>query len=443
MIPAPILPEHYAHLAGEPELAEAWDQEVRLRQAEAAKLGMLLAYRSRKLQTHRDQHAFARAAVEKAVVRDAAIILSATESSVRRLLTSAEFLQKKLPRTWVACGAGSMDFGRARRVAQAAEDIAHRDDLLPILDEEVIQKAPAMNLAEVDQWVKQRIPELDAEAYNSRCERARAKRYVAFTHHDDGMTKIDALVPTVSVASLERELWSSARKQTDESAEGDRTFTQRMADEFTSRLQRGTTEQREAERDLQQPAPVNAKISILVTADTLAGRSNAPALSEDKSYVLPASDVRRIARDPRATHEWFASGTTSGPDGEEQITSVVPLSTGYPSNGWDEVSAWERSVNALSKTSQARFVTGQLREAILIRDRTCRADGCTRPAWAADVDHKTPHEQGGRTAPENIWALCRDHHIMKSHGLLPFPGHDPPEGDLPGRVLEHESNESG
>ncbi len=315
-VSVPALPDHFAHLAEEPELAEAWDCEVKLRQAEAAKLSTLLAYRARKLQAHRDQHAFTRAAVEKAVVRDAAIILNATESAVRRLLVSAEFLEEKLPRTWDACGEGTLDFGRARRVAQAAEDIAHRSDLLTMLDEEVTRKAPVMNRAELDQWIKQRVPELDTEAYNARYERARAKRYVMMTHLDDGMTKIDALVPTISVAALERELWSNARTQ-DESVQGDRTFTQRLADAFTSRLQRGSTEDHDAEGNPQQLGTVNAKISILVSADTLAGRSNAPAVSEDRAFVLPAVEVRRIAHDPQATHEWFAAGTTFDHDGQE------------------------------------------------------------------------------------------------------------------------------
>jgi hypothetical protein len=129
---------------------------------------------------------------------------------------------------------------------------------------------------------------------------------------------------------------------------------------------------------------VHAKISILVPADTLLGRGETPAVSEDKSYVLPAADVRRIARDPLAEHQWYAAGTTTDPNGEEQISTVVPLGTRYPFEGWDGASALERAVNVLSKTSEARFVTGQLREALLTRDR-------------------------------------------KSHGLLPVPGKDPPE----------------
>lgn len=432
------LPEDFAHLAQEPELAEARNQEIRIRRAEAAKLTALLDYRARKLQEHQGQHAFTRAAVEKAIVRDAALVLTATESAVRRLLECAEFLQEKLPQTWGAYAEGAVDWARAQRIAQAAEDIAHREDLLPVLDEDAKLKAPGMNRAEVDQWVKRRVPELDAEAYSARCERARSKRYVVFAHLDDGMTKIDAMVPTVSVAALERHLWARAQARIESSAQGAATLTQRVADEFVQRLQGSEpTEIVPQGADsavgsgsgsgASRPGSVNAKISILVPAETLLGNSEAPAVSEDKSFVLPASDVRQIAHDPQAEHDWLAAGIRADSQGSGEITSIVPLGTRYPLEGWDGASALARAVNLLDTSSRSRFVSGQLREAILTRDRTCQAHGCTRPAWRADVDHKTPHDQGGGTTPQNTWVLCRGHHIMKSHRLLPVPGKDPPQ----------------
>lgn len=64
-----------------------------------------------------------------------------------------------------------------------------------------------------------------------------------------------------------------------------------------------------------------------------------------------------------------------------------------------------------------RHPSQRLREAILNRDRHCRFPGCTRTA-ALDLDHLTPYrddEQSavGRTAPDNLHALCREHHRVK------------------------------
>ena len=49
---------------------------------------------------------------------------------------------------------------------------------------------------------------------------------------------------------------------------------------------------------------------------------------------------------------------------------------------------------------------------------------CTRPARSCDVDHITPHDhtadtegrpQPGPTTTENLAALCRFHHRLKTH----------------------------
>ena len=53
---------------------------------------------------------------------------------------------------------------------------------------------------------------------------------------------------------------------------------------------------------------------------------------------------------------------------------------------------------------------------LLARDRTCRFPGCRYPAHRSDIDHVTPWDEGGKTTPENLGALCRRHHRLKTHG---------------------------
>jgi hypothetical protein len=68
----------------------------------------------------------------------------------------------------------------------------------------------------------------------------------------------------------------------------------------------------------------------------------------------------------------------------------------------------------------------RIREHVTARDRTCRHPGCGQPAWHADLDHTTPHDQGGQTCPCNLGALCRRHHQLKQHPgwtlTQPHPG---------------------
>ncbi len=54
-----------------------------------------------------------------------------------------------------------------------------------------------------------------------------------------------------------------------------------------------------------------------------------------------------------------------------------------------------------------------LRHLIAVRNPTCTAPGCRRPAAQCDNDHTVPHDQGGRTCECNCGPLCRKHHRAK------------------------------
>jgi len=59
--------------------------------------------------------------------------------------------------------------------------------------------------------------------------------------------------------------------------------------------------------------------------------------------------------------------------------------------------------------------TVAMRRYVQVRDRHCRFPGCTRTARACDLDHVIPWP-AGPTAVDNLQALCRTHHRMKTHG---------------------------
>jgi Domain of unknown function (DUF222) len=63
---------------------------------------------------------------------------------------------------------------------------------------------------------------------------------------------------------------------------------------------------------------------------------------------------------------------------------------------------------------------------IKIRNPTCTAPGCRRPAQQCDVDHVIPYDQGGFTCECNCHPACRRHHRCKGtsgwHLEMPEPG---------------------
>jgi hypothetical protein len=64
-------------------------------------------------------------------------------------------------------------------------------------------------------------------------------------------------------------------------------------------------------------------------------------------------------------------------------------------------------------------VPAQIAERIQLRDKTCVHPYCNRPARSCDTDHIDPYDEDGppgQTATDNLAALCRLHHRMKTHG---------------------------
>jgi hypothetical protein len=55
-----------------------------------------------------------------------------------------------------------------------------------------------------------------------------------------------------------------------------------------------------------------------------------------------------------------------------------------------------------------------LETAVRLRDGTCRAPGCRRPAARCDCDHVVPYPDGD-TSLRNSCCLCRRHHRLTTH----------------------------
>ncbi|WP_344744548.1 HNH endonuclease signature motif containing protein [Nesterenkonia aethiopica] len=151
-------------------------------------------------------------------------------------------------------------------------------------------------------------------------------------------------------------------------------------------------------------APVEAKIAVMIPETTLTGHSDDPGISADRNWVIPASDVRHLAGDPRTCHDWYHA-TTSPPQ-------PGPIQPGPHRPGAGDVSP-----DILSITYTGRYAPARLRDAIIFRDGVCQAPGCTIPAQRCDLDHRLPYPAGSTSGP-NLQALCRRHHRLKSHGLL-------------------------
>lgn len=137
--------------------------------------------------------------------------------------------------------------------------------------------------------------------------------------------------------------------------------------------------------------PVKPQIRITIPASTLLGLDNAPG-HLDGYGPIPADIAAQIATD--ATWQRLLTDPSTG---------------------------------ILTDHSTTTYQPGKLlRQAVTARDRTCTFLQCERPGRWADLDHIRPFDHDidltaqppgtpGQTRATNLHALCRAHHLAKTH----------------------------
>src|SRR5699024_10629282 len=144
---------------------------------------------------------------------------------------------------------------------------------------------------------------------------------------------------------------------------------------------------------------VQARIAVTIPISTLAGWGEQPAISIDGQTALSAAAVRELASLPGTVFRRLLTDQTGN--------------------------------NLLEVTNTTYPASPALREAIAWRDGTCTFPTCSTPAARCDLDHQTPWPDGPTNAA-NLHYLCRRHHQLKTHGLLPT--RDPTYSTQPGMV---------
>ncbi|MCT1606698.1 HNH endonuclease [Nesterenkonia massiliensis] len=483
---APPMPEHLRTLAGEPELSAAWEQQVAARRAEAATITALLDYRQRTAAHYAQEPLVTRSEADRAAVRDAARILGVSDRTATTIPNTTQDAKRLLPHTWGAFCEGLIDLPRVRKTVDAATTSSLPGHLLKQLDQAAAGQAQRRSLSEFHQWLTRYTASLDPEAYARACEKASQDRFVRFQHQSHGMSYLQAYIPTLEAAAIEKRLKAAARgldqprpgreTATDHGQAGygaaeagiahegpgqgsptagpreasgahpstadghaadhhaadaqspdSRTTNHQSPDSGTTNPQAAdprTLAQRETDlltawlRDGRvYDAAVDAKIMILIPEATLTGDSDEPAMAADRSWMIPAEQARHLAADPEANHHWYQGHTRK-----------------------DHKNA---DYDLLSARYIGRYPPAHLRDALIFRDGTCQADGCTISAERCDIDHQTPWEHGGETTASNLWALCRRHHRMKSHGFLHPPDKQQPHNAGPKTEPEPEPEPPG
>ncbi len=343
------------------------DLEVQRAQIEAETAALMLEFAdNRRVEAQRHDDPRVRDLEAGFAADELGVMLHQPTRTVQVRLAEVRRVRNLLPLTWAAHLAGQIDGFRIHLIASAAAKLTTHENLIH-LDGIIGDYAATHTTSQLKAKLNRFVARWEASA--AAVKEGRSKRSVWVTHQDDGMSFLTAYLPTPHALMIDAMLTERAKAGSD-----DRTLDQRRVDLFIQQL-RGTTDD--------QPTSSRAVIGITVPVTSLAGLEDLPGESFDGTFALPAQMVRELTAEPGTL--WFRILTD-------------PLG------------------RILDTTQPQPFPSDALRTAIQARDGTCRFPTCSRPVIECDLDHKIPRP-GGPTNGNNLRALCRRHHNIKTHNI--------------------------
>ena len=198
------------------------------------------------------------------------------------------------------------------------------------------------------------------------------RRGVSIFPAGHGMADVSARISIEHAETLFQRLTALANKDDDcpdPYGQGEeRSLDQRRADALVGFLD-DTTE-------------LSVHVDVAISADALIGDDHRDALM-GRHGAIPASLARYLAWSPDARWRRLVCDPMSGA--------------------------------LIDANAEVYKIPDRIKRAVRLRDRTCRFPGCTRRAEYTDTDHIHPWSKQGRTEAGNLAALCRRHHLVKTH----------------------------
>ncbi len=351
-------------------------------------------------------------------VAELGTVLGITSVSAKKLIGHALELRHRLPRLWAQVHAGRVPAWRARAIAEAT---IHSAPALTVeaarfVDAQVAAVAGKIGAAQLDRLVAETIKRFDLAGVDPAADPEDGYLHVDPRHvtiHDedvhfagtvrleaemdlaDGLDLHQALAHgAATIKALGSALPLDARRA---KALGDLARTQTALDLFHQGQTAGSG--------------FEARSARTSTTD------DGPDLPAAREVVLHAHFDANLSGDT----------TVFSPTGRLEEGQRLLLLDQLKS--WCADSRTKVTVKPVVDLNQPKAAPGyeihdRIREHVILRDRTCVFPWCTRPARGCDVDHVTEYDhhaeaegrpQPGPTHTDNLAALCRFHHRLKTH----------------------------
>ena len=325
--------------------------------------------------------------VDEAEREDVSSALRLSAGTAQMRIDVARTLVNHLPNTCSALATGELSAAHATVIAKETA-AAIRDGLSEFaifsIEEKAIAHAEFHTPSQVAQQVRSAIAKFAPATFEEVVEKARDSRRVSCYNDVDGMSTVVAILPAADAQTVMKAIEAFIIKGSSAfNIPGDlpltdpRSADMKRADALTAIAGFALAASSEDVALHRRPITVNVTIDL----PTLLGLSENPGQLAGYG-AIPASVARALASDGK----W-----------KRFITD--------PQTG------------ALLDYGRETYQPPQaLIDFLIARDRTCRFPGCRRSAALSDLDHAQSWEEGGTTSLDNLGALCRRHHLLKTHG---------------------------
>ncbi|MEH3089779.1 MAG: DUF222 domain-containing protein [Microbacterium arborescens] len=339
----------------------------------------------------------------RGIAAELAGVLVLTDRTVQRRIDEACDLVESFPVTFAAWEAGRITRGHVRVIQDVGCIVpaGEREEFEHVAVARCEGETPN-RVRDALQMVAER---MHPRTFTERHEEAAAGRCVRVLPGADGMSDLIATLPTALADGIADRLTRQAReivhaRPRNDAAVNDaegllpaenpeassfsgdtRTMDQVRADVFADLLLSGAPSLDPTETGDGNGAlgAIRAKVQVVVSALTLAGRDEDPADLVGRSPI-DAATARTLAGENTA---W------------ERLLTHPVTGTVLECDAYEPTAAMKRLLRA--------------------RDRHCRFPGCRQPAIRCERDHTIAVTDGGTTHVCNLAHLCKRHHDVKHH----------------------------
>ena len=350
------------------------------------------------------------AGVDEAEREDISSALRLSAGTAQMRIDVARTLVNHLPNTCSALATGELSAAHATVIARETA-AAIRDGLSEFaifsIEEKAIAHAEFHTPSQVALQVRSAIAKFAPATFEEVVEKARDSRRVSCYNDVDGMSTVVAILPAEDAQTVMKAI---------------EAFIVKGASAI--KISSGLSDAGDTDADNSDARSADMKRADAGNSD---GRSadmkRADALTSLAGFALAASsqDIE-LHRRPITVNVTIDLPTLLGLSenpGQLAGYGAIPASVArtLASDG-----KWKRFITdpqtgALLDYGRETYQPPQaLIDFLIARDRTCRFPGCRRSAALSDLDHAQSWDEGGTTSLDNLGALCRRHHVLKTHG---------------------------